>query len=275
MDNAGIRHAANLIASADALVVAAGAGMSVDSGLPDFRGSRGLWTTLLGGGITEDGLHEFMQGRCFATSPRKAWRFYGEAIQRCRNAAPHPGYRLLLNWAHQKQHGAFVYTSNVDGQFHAAGFPQERIVECHGSIHHLQCARPCSPQIWPAPDAEMTARALHSGGMPRCAHCGGVARPNVLLFSDPAWVAHRTNAQRLRMEVWQARPANPVVIEIGAGLTLPAVRMFSESLRMPLIRVNAHEAHADDAATVALQGTALDVLRRIDRELADVPCLSA
>jgi NAD-dependent SIR2 family protein deacetylase len=226
---------------------------------------------LLPPGTGEHDLDAFTQGRCFAANPLNAWRFYGQALVVCRGTAPHPGYRLLLDWARSKRHGGFVYTSNVDGQCQAAGFAPERIVECHGSIHHFQCARPCSPYIWPAPHAGTpirAARAAHSGDLPRCARCGGLARPNFLLFSDPAWVAARTNAQRLRMEVWRARAANPVVIEIGAGLALPGVRMFAESLRLPLIRINAHDAQANAAATVALQGTALDMLRSIDRELA-------
>ncbi len=111
-------------------------------------------------------------------------------------------------------------------------------------------------------------RAANSGDFPRCPRCGGLARPNFLLFSDPAWVVERTDAQRLRMEVWQGRAENPVVIEIGAGLALPAVRMFSESLRIPLIRINAHDAQADAATAFSLQGTVLDMLRLMDRELA-------
>jgi hypothetical protein len=113
-----------------------------------------------------------------------------------------------------KHHGAFVYTSNVDGQFQAAGYPEARIVEYHGTIHYFQCARPCSPQIWPAP------QAIASNAPPRCVRCGGSARPTCLLFSDPSWIVNRTNAQRLRLEVWQAQPSNAVVIEIGAGLAL-------------------------------------------------------
>jgi hypothetical protein len=83
---------------------------------------------------------------------------------------------------------------------------------------------------------------------------------------------NRTNAQRLRLEVWQAQPSNAVVVEIGAGLALPSVRMFAESLRLPTIRINTHDAQANTPHSLSLHGSALDVLRQIDRELAELAC---
>jgi NAD-dependent SIR2 family protein deacetylase len=236
--------------------------MSVDSGLPDFRGSRGIWTTLLPIGRREFDVHAFAHGSSFAATPRETWQFYNRALEICRSTKPHPGYTQLLDWAHSKRHGAFVYTSNVDGQFQTTGFDERRIVECHGTIHHFQCAHPCSPQIWPAP------QSISSIAPPRCVRCGGPARPNCLLFSDPSWIVNRTNAQRLRLEVWQAQPSNAVVIEIGAGLALPSVRMFAESLRLPMIRINTHDAQAHTPHVISLYGAARDILRQIDGELA-------
>jgi NAD-dependent SIR2 family protein deacetylase len=268
MNTHEIDRAVGLIADADALIIAAGAGMSVDSGLPDFRGSQGVWTTLGSPGATNDGLHELLQGRCFAANPRKAMEFSGHALDVCRRTTPHLGYGLLLEWARKKAHGAFVYTSNVDGQFQAAGFAEARILECHGSIHHFQCARPCSPQIWPANEFDAAMPVARSAELPRCPRCSGPARPNVLLFSDPAWLVSRTNAQRLRMEVWRSAPERAVAVEIGVGLALPSVRMFSESLRIPIIRINMHDMEATKAISVNLHGTALEALQRIERELS-------
>lgn len=268
MNTHEIDRAAGLIADADALIIAAGAGMSVDSGLPDFRGSQGVWTTLDSPAATHEGLHELLQGRCFTDDPRKAMEFYGHALDVCRRTTPHRGYGLLLKWARKKAHGAFVYTSNVDGQFQAAGFAEAHILECHGSIHHFQCARPCSPHIWPATEIRKSTRTTHSANWPRCPRCGGHARPNFLLFSDPAWLVSRTNAQRLRLEVWRSAPENPVVIEIGAGLALPSVRMFSESLRIPLIRINTHDVQEAKTTTVNIRGRALEALQRIEHELS-------
>ena len=85
----------------------------------------------------------------------------------------------------RKPGGCFVFTSNVDGQFHKAGFDPQRIVECHGSIHHLQCVENCTSDIWPAGDLSVevnleTIRATPP--LPECEQCAGLARPNILMF---------------------------------------------------------------------------------------------
>lgn len=67
---------------------------------------------------------------------------------------------------------------------------------------------------------------------------------------------------------WRSAPKRPMAIEIGAGLALPTVRMFSESLRIPLIRINTHDVQPARANIVSLQGTALEALERIERELS-------
>ncbi|SAL05574.1 silent information regulator protein Sir2 [Caballeronia calidae] len=105
-----ILRAARLIRSADAIVIAAGAGMSVDSGLPAFRGSDGLWTKLLPEGMKEREIGSLTQADCFTTKPVQAWTFYGRALEVCRNATPHEGYRLIQAWAAHARHGAFAPT---------------------------------------------------------------------------------------------------------------------------------------------------------------------
>ncbi|CAN0624491.1 Silent information regulator protein Sir2 [Burkholderia multivorans] len=265
-----IRHAARLVQGADALIIAAGAGMSVDSGLPDFRGSNGLWSTLLPEGMRERDIGALTQGGCFTNDPVSAWRFYGRAIDVCGHATPHAGYETLLRWGQRMKHGAFVYTSNVDGHFQKAGFAESRVIECHGTMHFLQCATPCSADIWPANGREASlgdAPDMTRTELPRCIHCGGLARPNFLLFSDPGWLAARTHAQWQRFDAWRRAAERPVIVEIGAGLAVPSVRLFAESLRSPLVRINLHDAQAGDS-DVALAGGARDVLMEIDAALA-------
>jgi NAD-dependent SIR2 family protein deacetylase len=263
--NQAILRAAALIRSADAIVIAAGAGMSVDSGLPAFRGSEGLWTTLLPEGMKERDIGSLTQADCFVRRPAQAWAFYGGALGVCRRAAPHEGYRLILSWATAKRHGVFAYTSNVDGHFQAAGFPEERVVECHGSIHTLQCTRPCSDALWPA--AIQLAPAV-------CAHCGALARPNFLMFGDDAWIPSRTARQQANLREWTRSMERPVVIEIGAGRTVPSIRLFAETFGAPLIRINLDDEQVDGAHDVGIRGGALDVLQSIDAALAsDTPLI--
>lgn len=138
------RAAARLIRQADGLIIAAGAGMGVDSGLPDFRGPEGFWRAypaLRAAGIQ---FTEIANPDAFESDAPLAWGFYGHRLRLYRNTEPHRGFALLQALAGDLPYGAFVFTSNVDGQFQKAGFDPERVLECHGSIHWLQCLRDCS-----------------------------------------------------------------------------------------------------------------------------------
>jgi NAD-dependent SIR2 family protein deacetylase len=121
MDDA-IQKANDAIRTADALVIAAGAGMGVDSGLPDFRGTQGFWRAYPR--YEKLGL-DFMSvanPEWFHRDPTMAWGFYGHRLNLYRAAVPHEGFAILRRWAGRLKHGAFVFTSNVDGHFQKAGF---------------------------------------------------------------------------------------------------------------------------------------------------------
>lgn len=239
-----IAQAAALLADADGLLVAAGAGMGVDSGLPDFRGKAGFWRAYPP--LARRGLafHEVACPDTFDRDPRLAWGFYGHRLGLYRATAPHAGFGILRTLGARTRHGGFVFTSNVDGQFQKAGFAPDTIVECHGSIHHLQCTRPCCDAIRPAddlrPEVEMDACRLASP-LPRCPHCGALARPNILMFNDGAWLAERLEAQYGRLLRWRARLRRPAVIELGAGVDIPSVRRLAEAQEVPVIRINPRE----------------------------------
>jgi len=270
MDSIDIQRAADWIRNADGIVIAAGAGMSVDSGLPDFRGTGGLWTSLLPAGMTERDVGSLTQGGCFVEKPTEAWKFYGKALQVCRQTTPHVGYTLLKRWADRTPHGAFVFTSNVDGHFQAAGYDEMRIVECHGAINLLQCVEPCGNAIWEAGnainDGDIGGNVLHA--LPRCPHCARLARPNFLLFDDARWVGTRSSAQWDRLGIWLRSVKRPVVVELGAGTAVPSVRMFAESVRGPLIRINLEECEVNGEGA-GIRGTALEVISAIDAVLAE------
>jgi NAD-dependent SIR2 family protein deacetylase len=145
-----VARAAALVRDADALLIGAGAGIGVDSGLPDFRGDHGFWRAyppLAARGIR---FAEIANPHSFDADPALAWGFYGHRLALYRATVPHEGFAILKALGASLPHGAFVFTSNVDGQFQRAGFDPGHIVEHHGSIHHLQCTRPCSDAIWTA-----------------------------------------------------------------------------------------------------------------------------
>ena len=107
-----------------------------------------------------------------------------------------------MKWMAAKPHGGFVFTSNVAGHFQHAGLPADRIVECHGSIHWLQCLTPCHDGLWLADIEPLEVDETHClmrSPLPRCPACGGLARPNILMFDDWEWIAERTARQQQRL----------------------------------------------------------------------------
>ena len=268
-------QAAELLREAQALMVTAGAGMGVDSGLPDFRGDTGFWKAYplyrrLGIGFIEAANPDH-----FERDPAFGWGFYGHRTNLYRDTVPHPGFGLLLDWIERYRIDAFVATSNVDGQFQKAGFPEDAILEFHGSIHHLQCTTPCSSRIWDnREEFRIDEESMRSDNVPLCPRCGSAARPNILMFGDYGWIGDRTARQKERLGQFLARHAGNriVVVEMGAGTAIPTVRAASERIgalsKGRVIRINPREPQISPphislpcGALQGLQGIE-DVLRR-------------
>lgn len=231
--------AVRALATGEALIVTAGAGLGVDSGLPDFRGPEGFWRAYPAAARLGLRFAELANPRWFDTDPTLAWGFYGHRFELYRRAAPHAGYGHLARWLAAKP--SFVFTSNVDGHFERSGVDPGRIVECHGSLEFLQCVTPCSRAIWPIGEPRLdidTENLRARGELPRCPHCGRLARPNVLMFGDGRFVPDRTAAQEARFEEFLAetRDRNTVVIELGAGTAVPTVRWTSKACNGPARR---------------------------------------
>lgn len=263
---AAIQKAASLIRDADALLITAGAGMGVDSGLPDFRGPNGFWGVYPALGRARLHFEEIANPQAFVERPGLAWGFYGHRLNLYRETTPGRCFKLLLDMAESMPYGAFVFTSNVDGHFQRAGFPLNRVCEVHGSIHHLQCVSRCCDHIWsasgfvPVIDVE---NCRITSEMPHCPHCGGLARPNILMFGDWEWVATRQRAQMEALDSWLAAAKNLVVIEIGAGTAIPTARHLGESQNAPLIRINKAESFVTRDSDVALALGGLEALQKI------------
>ncbi|CAL92854.1 SIR2 family NAD-dependent protein deacylase [Azoarcus olearius] len=264
--HAAAQDAAAALAGADALLVTAGAGMGVDSGLPDFRGAEGFWRAYPA--LRQTGLRfeEIADPVHFERDPALAWGFYGHRLALYRRTVPHAGFGLLRELGRALAQGVFVFTSNVDGQFQRAGFDADRIVEVHGSIHHLQCIHGCRDAIWPAdafaPDVnEATCRL--SNPPPRCPHCGAVARPNILMFGDWGWLEERSAAQQARLADWLDRVQRPLVVEIGAGTAIPTVRRVGERAGATLVRINPQADRDPPPGSIALHCGGLAGIRAL------------
>ena len=250
-----IEQAARLILSADALLITAGAGMGVDSGLPDFRGNEGFWKAYPA--LAEAGIQftSIANPNAFRQNAKRAWGFYGHRLALYRQTEPHAGFAILKELADQMSQGAFVVTSNVDGQFQKAGFDANRILEIHGPIHHIQCCAPCCERAWPADDiVPLTddAECAWLGEVPVCPNCRRLARPNILMLNDDCWVPVRQSFQRLNWDVWRDRTQRMVVIECGAGVDIPSIRRLSKAQGSPVIRINPRHPQLPEGSGISL-----------------------
>lgn len=267
-------EAAGAIRNADALVVTAGAGMGVDSGLPDFRGPQGFWKAYP---MYERLGLRFMDAANpshFERDPAFGWGFYGHRLNLYRDTVPHEGFQILRRWVERYRLESFVVTSNVDGHFQKAGFAGDAVLEVHGTIHHLQCLTPCRDAIWPNDESvPVDPGTMRAQRIPRCSRCGGVARPNILMFGDWSWISDRTREQEARLDrfLGEAAGKKVVVVEMGAGSDISTIRGMSERLGrsqgVTVIRINPREPKIF-APHLQLPLGALAALTAIEERLA-------
>jgi len=272
-----IKLAAQAIRNADAIVILAGAGMGVDSGLPDFRGKSGFWNAYPMLEKENLSFYDMASPAMFKTNENLAWGFYGQRLNLYRETQPHTGFEILKKIAEQMPSGYFVYTSNVDGQFQKAGFDSNCIVECHGSIHHVQKLNPRSSCIMPAdsisidvdPESLLAKRTPYDGN-------GGLLRPNILMFDDYDWVEARTIGQQRKFKDWQdellkLNSPKIVLLEIGAGDDIATVRRQSFSLKRTLgatyIQIN---PKCSGLADISLKIEAITAINQIERSVKGV-----
>lgn len=266
-----IRRAAELIYHADTFLITAGAGIGVDSGLPDFRGNDGFWRAYPQLKTDDISFVQAANAWRFHTNPRQAWAFYGHRFNLYQQTQPHAGFDLLRKWTESKKINSFVFTSNVDGHFQKSGFSPKTIYECHGAIRTLQCADSCCSKLWKFKNIsfEIDITRLHAiGHLPQCPHCGYVARPNILMFDDYDWVDRYACFQRDRFEAWldEVQDNNIVIIEVGAGKAIPTVRNMSERVNGHLIRINPVDAKGPEG-TISIKLGALDAIEKIELAL--------
>ena len=279
--SAKFRQAADAVRRADVILITAGAGMGVDSGLPDFRGNEGLWEyypPLRHLGVS---FSSMANPSWFDTDPALAWGFYGHRLQLYRATVPHAGFSVLQQWGALPGKEAFVFTSNVDGHFQKAGFAEDAVMECHGSINYLQGLRGGGggSGIEPVPeelhlDVDAATLRVRTAATPLPTLASGEAsRPNILMFSDLHFAGRRTEAQEQRMDAFLRRASegggkHVAVVELGAGTAVPTVRMMGEHLRWAVpsfasathVRINTTEA---EGADVALPCGCLEALSEI------------
>ncbi|QQR59584.1 MAG: NAD-dependent deacetylase [Candidatus Melainabacteria bacterium] len=268
-------RAAKKLVRADALLIGAGAGMGVDSGLPDFRGENGFWKAYPP--FRGRKYSEITSPTMLDENPEQAWGFFSHCMVMYRNTAPHKGYETLLNWTKEHFSNYFVFTSNIDGHFAKSNFDPERIYEIHGNTHYMQCGKGllCSKDIWSAGDIDLpievdTMRA--QGELPKCPRCNYLARPNILLFGDRAFNPLRVVEQEHLYKKWRRDndQARIVALEFGAGEAVPTVRYECQRIGSPLIRVNPTDFGAS-IDSISFPAPACVAIGLIDKHLGKTP----
>ena len=157
-------QAAAMISTGRPCVALTGAGISVESGIPSFRGAQGLWTKY-------DPM-KFASLEAFMADPAEVWKMLAELDQVVAAARPNPAHQAL---AQMEEMGLLqaVVTQNIDGLHQAAG--SKRVIEFHGTGHKLRCLS-CRKQF---KRTELSLESLP----PRCA-CGGIIKPEVIFIGE-------------------------------------------------------------------------------------------
>lgn len=122
-----IKKAAKLLKEADAIIITAGAGMGVDSGLPDFRGNEGFWRAYPVAKRVGLRFEEMANPKRFETHPAFGWGFYGHRLNLYRNTTPHLGFQILLDIAKEKGERPLKFPCHPDRITNSKGMTNEQI----------------------------------------------------------------------------------------------------------------------------------------------------
>jgi len=227
------------IKDCECLLIVAGAGMGIDSGLPDYRGPNGLWNTWHPSKTYNMTYDKLSTHEMFKDNISLAWGFQAYLTRLYDELEPHNGYYNLLDIANKKfNSNYFVITSNVDSQFLKSGFDKDRLYEVHGTKRLWQCMdKKCNNNNMPwlmdinkLPNIdEETLLAVKP--YPKCIHCDNYARPNVSFFGDYNFSEKITQVQSKRLYDWIELNKNNkmLIIEIGCGISQHSIRFTNKN----------------------------------------------
>lgn len=247
-DAAAVAEAKRLVGQARAVTVLTGAGVSTDSGIPDFRGPHGLWTT-------NPKAEQTSNIEYYVRDPdvrRLAWQ--GRIAWLDDPRYPNGGHRALLALEQQGVLHTLV-TQNVDGLHQAAGTDPAKVVEVHGTIHETACLS-CGAR---GPIQATLDRVRAGDDDPACLDCGGMLKSATVSFGqslDPG--------DLLRAE--QAANECDLLLAVGSTLSVfPVAAMvpMARSAGARIVIVNGEPTEMDDLADVVVRGSISEALTAV------------
>ena len=227
------------VAESDNIVFFGGAGVSTESGIPDFRSVDGLYNQKWAYPPETILSHSFCE-----RDPEEFYRFYHEKLV-VRGAKPNPAHIRL---AQLEQEGKLkaILTQNIDGLHQAAG--SQEVLELHGSTHRCYCAR-CRKPYPPS--------FINDGeGVPRC-DCGGIVRPDVVLYEEAL------DQDILQRSVMYIRSADMLIIGGTSLAVYPAAGLLSYYRGSRLVLVNRGATPRDGEADLIVRGNIGEVFSQI------------
>jgi NAD-dependent deacetylase len=242
-----IRELAALLRERQPVVVLTGAGISTESGIPDFRSASGIWAQY-------DPM-EYATIRAFRRDPVKVWEFYALRFSVLTQAEPNAGHRALAELESRGLIEAIV-TQNIDGLHQRAG--SRKVLEVHGSIRTASCLE-CGERV----SLEEVVASLRDRAAPPCPRCGAILKPDVVMFGELLPVA------ALERGVELAREAG-VLLAVGSSLEVyPVAGLPEETVAAGgvLAIVNRGPTPFDRLAAIRIDGTAGETLAAVEAEL--------
>jgi NAD-dependent deacetylase len=249
--SADIERARAVVAGGASVTVLTGAGISTDSGIPDFRGPNGVWTK-------NPAAEKMATLELYMSDPeirRKAWRDRGSSPTW--TAAPNPGHGALVALERRGVLHTLV-TQNIDGLHQAAGSDPAKVVEIHGTMREVMCMS-CDTRT----PMHVVLDRVHKGeDDPRCTQehgtgpCGGILKSATISFGQNLVAADLMRAQRAAEEC-------DVFLAVGSSLGVyPAAGLVPVARRAgaKVVIVNAEPTELDELADVIVRGSISEVL---------------
>jgi NAD-dependent deacetylase len=238
--------AVDVLSAAERILVFTGAGISTESGIPDFRGPDGLWSRV------DPELFNIGRWLRDAEARRQGWRLHleGRALGTT-GIEPNPAHRAVVDlWRAGRWAGCI--TQNIDGLHQSAGLPDDEVAELHGSARRARCLG-CG-ESWTVP--EILARVTEGDDDPHCIECGGLVKTTTVMFGELLPAAALEAAQRMSGTA-------DAVLAVGSTLSVYPAADFAiapTGRGAPLVILNLGPTDWDRLATVRIEGKAGEVL---------------